>query len=129
MACIEFCGSVHTTWIHQCRWALQPFYRSLFLLVCTDLYFSDCAVGVRDRMKFDLYLWMFPTFLEHTSLAIVDMTPLYQSQWTVMELQVFLFTLRLFSKLGHKICNQKLSRMYKYCSLYDRSFYFYGRVR
>ena len=73
-------------------------------------------------MKFDLYLWMFPTFLEHTSLAIVDMTPLYQSQWTVMELQVFLFTLRLFSKLGHKICNQKLSSMYNYCSLYDRSF-------
>ena len=52
-------------------------------------------------MKFDLYLWMFPTFLEHMSLAIVDMTPLYQSQWTVMELQVFLLTLRLFSKLVH----------------------------
>ena len=46
--------------------------------------------GVRDRMKFDLYLWMFPTFLEHMSLAIVDLTPLYQSHWTVMELQVFL---------------------------------------
>ena len=74
-------------------------------------------------MKFDLYLWMFPTFLEHTSLAIVDMMPLYQSQWTVMELQVFLFTLRLFSKLVHKICNQKLSSMYNYCILYDRSFY------
>ncbi len=48
--------------------------------------------GVRDRIKFDLYLWMFPTFLEHMSLAIVDLTPLYQSQWTVMELQVGPFT-------------------------------------
>ena len=61
-------------------------------------------------MKFDLYLWMFPTFLEHTSLAIVDMTPLYQSQWTVMELQVILLNTRFFPNLYVcEICNGKLS--------------------
>ena len=49
--------------------------------------FSSFFPGIRDRMVFDLYLWMFPTFLEHMSVAFVDLAPLYQSHFPVMELQ------------------------------------------
>ncbi len=84
--------------------------RKVVTLTHSGTGYESLISGVRDRMKFDLYLWMFPTFLEHHSLAIIDLTPVYQSQFAIMELQVIEFNsdLRLldtFASKIAKICN------------------------